>query len=369
MHKNENERLWYMGLFNTVEIDHMFNPTNPEDVLMKERADIVLDNIRLYRLYIHKRNMCEVKHVPWNFQQTFLNTHYDFFIDNLPTNEMNFCQKITYGDMYAKKVNAYAYPTKDWGDFICINKGLEFYIYFMCLALFVPTMHKVPNHIIGNAARIAIRTWLGCESLDFEMDPRGKINGEIMYTLQKPLSYILSFVAGHEFSHHLLGHFNKNFLSNQVLWNNGSNIFEKKIFNTSQQQEFDADINSLSQPLFSQTDYDNVYSSSLLWFLMLDIAEYANSCINPSCFLGFQTHPRAMERYHNILSNIKPSSNFNKPLFAALEENGNILKDFISTDISENYGELYDEDMYGSVYLDKPNTEWRDRELTDRVDY
>ena len=26
-------------------------------------------------------------------------------------------------------------------------------------------------------------------------------------------------------------------------------------------------------------------------------------------------------------------------------------------------------ETYGSVYLDKPNTEWRGRELKDRVDY
>lgn len=369
MDKNELERIWYRGLFSSAEINHIFNPTAPIDVLMKERADIILDNTRLYRLYLHKRNICEIKNIPWNFMQTFSCNHYNFFINNLPSTEMEFCSKITYGDMYAKKVNAYAYPSKDWGNFICINKGLEFFIYFMCLALYVPCRYNIPEHIIKNATRIAIRTWLGCESLDFEMDPRGKVNGNIMTELQKPLPYILSFVAGHEFSHHLLGHFKKNELINQIIWSNGSNVFEKEIFNSSQQQELDADLNSLSKPLFSKKDYNRIYNSSLLWFLMLDIAEYANFCINPSFFSGYQTHPSANNRYQNILSNSKPANDFDQKLFHTLEEKTKYLKDFISKDINENYGELYDEDIYGSIYLDLPNTEWRGKELIDRVDY
>lgn len=103
MDKNELERIWYRGLFSSAEINHIFNPTAPIDVLMKERADIILDNTRLYRLYLHKRNICEIKNIPWNFMQTFSCNHYNFFINNLPSPEMEFCSKIAYGDMYAKK--------------------------------------------------------------------------------------------------------------------------------------------------------------------------------------------------------------------------------------------------------------------------
>ena len=50
-------------------------------------------------------------------------------------------------------------------------------------------------------------------------------------------------------------------------------------------------------------------------------------------------------------------------------KNADQLKKFINEDISENYGEVYDDELYGSVYLDLPNTEWRGKELIDRVDY
>ena len=42
------------------------------------------------------------------------------------------------------------------------------------------------------------------------------------------------------------------------------------------------------------------------------------------------------------------------------------LKDFLQDNISTNI-EMYE--VFGSVYLSEPNTEWRGRELIDRVDY
>jgi len=41
-------------------------------------------------------------------------------------------------------------------------------------------------------------------------------------------------------------------------------------------------------------------------------------------------------------------------------------KDILLEDVSLNI-EGYE--FYGSIYLDKPNTEWRGKELKDRVDY
>ena len=40
----------------------------------------------------------------------------------------------------------------------------------------------------------------------------------------------------------------------------------------------------------------------------------------------------------------------------------NLMQD----DVSENYKQY---EMYGAFYLAAPNTEWRGRELIDRVDY
>ena len=42
------------------------------------------------------------------------------------------------------------------------------------------------------------------------------------------------------------------------------------------------------------------------------------------------------------------------------------MGELLEQDLAENY-DTYD--FYGSCYLDKPDSEWRGRELVDRVDY
>ena len=84
---------------------------------------------------------------------------------------------------------------------------------------------------------------------------------------------------------------------------------------------------------------------------------------------GYQTHPAALDRYNNILNNALKTEKFCYKPYEQILEWSEVLKAFILEDISENYGDLYDDEAYGSIYLDKPNTEWRGKELVDRVDY
>ena len=60
---------------------------------------------------------------------------------------------------------------------------------------------------------------------------------------------------------------------------------------------------------------------------------------------------------------------FKEERFKSIIEWSNILKEAIKEDIADNYGELYDDETYGSVYLDEPNTPWRGKKLIDRIDY
>ena len=71
------QRLWYMSFCNNDEIDRIISPKNPADYLLQQRADIVADNTRYYRVYLHKSNL-----VPnWSFEKSFNN----FFIFLLVT--------------------------------------------------------------------------------------------------------------------------------------------------------------------------------------------------------------------------------------------------------------------------------------------
>lgn len=364
-----DERIWYATVCNKDEIERIINPRNGRDILLKERADIIVDNTRLTRVYIHKRLFVEESKRRWAFEQTFKSTHYDMVLNNLKKEEAEECRKMTYGDMYCKEVNAYAYNEPEWGKFVCLNIGTRFFMNFMNLALSDWKKHDIPGHVIMNSLRIAIRIFLGCEAMDFEVDPRGIIPYELGKDIRKPITGELAYIVGHEFCHHLLNHFDDTNVSKKVLWNTTQGPYEKKIYNTSQYQELEADLGSLTIPNYKEKIYNQVYEGALIWFLSLQLAEVASETIYPLSPLDVKTHPSAVDRYKNIRENAPCPKNFNFRKIQKAEERVQFLTELLQQDIANNFGDLYDEDIYGSAYLDEPNTKWRGRELIDRIDY
>ena len=365
----DSNKLWYSHFADDKKrIEDISNPKCALDLLDKKRADYILDHTRIMRLFIHKHRMYEFNNIKWDFRQTFSDEHYKFFLKYLSDENRERCKSITYGDMYCSKVNAFAYPEEKWGDFINVNVSIKFFSYYMLLALLEPLKYSIPEHIAMNSLRIGIRTWIGCESLDFEMDPRGTVPKNIEKDINSIIPFILVFISGHEFSHHLLGHCKKNNLRNIVVWGNDERN-SQRIYNTSQKEEFAADIGALEIPKYPEMIYDIIFECSLIWFLIIDLVEYAMNIINPAFYSGYQTHPAAIERFTNIIRNVKHPRAFSEHTYDKIIARSNELKKFIEKDISENYGELYDDELYGSVYLDLTNTEWRGRELIDRVDY
>lgn len=361
--------LWYY--FCATDMDRVKAISSPKcaaDALDKKRADYISDHTRIMRLFLHKKRWCEFNNIKWDFRETFSTAHYELFLKYLCNEDREKCKNITYGDMYCSKVNAFAYPDEKWGDFINVNVAIKYFSYFMLLALVEPLKYNIPNHIIKNALRIGLRTWLGCEALDFEMDPRGILPENVEKDIKDIIPFILVFISGHEFSHHLLGHCNKNNLRSIIMWGNNEKN-SQKIYNTSQKEEFDADIGALEIPEYPDAVYEKVFECSLIWFLIIDLAEYAMNLINPGFFEGYQTHPNAMDRFKHIVKTASHPEHFSEQSYEIIIEWSAELKKFIEEDISENYGEVYDDELYGSGYLDAPNTEWRGKELIDRVDY
>ena len=76
----------------------------------------------------------------------------------------------------------------------------------------------------------------------------------------------------------------------------------------------------------------------MLWYLIVDLVEYAMSLINPGFFEGYQTHPPAMDRFKHIIKTAKHTEHFSKQPYEKIIEWSAVLKKFIKEDISENYG-------------------------------
>ena len=249
----QNEFIWFVGFCNNEEIKRISAPKTPKDFLLQKRANIVADNTRLYRVYLKKVNYFK----SWSFEKSFSELHYLSVLKHLSNEDKELCNDITFGDIFSNDVNGYAEKDEKWGRLIYLNESLQFFMKFCNLALLDFNV-DIPIKIRYNSLRIAIRTIIKSESLDFFLDPRGIVPQEIGEKMLQPLKYELQYIAGHEFSHHLCGHLDdKNLVSRAVLSIEGNSYFAK-VYNPLQKQEFEADLNSIIRPHYNRKEFDNI---------------------------------------------------------------------------------------------------------------
>lgn len=164
---NRWDPVWFIDFCTENEIARIINPQKPIDFLLRERADIVADNIRYQRVYMNKAR----KNKRWTFESFFNVYHYNSVLNRLSQDDKFACKNFTYGDMFSNDVNGYAWNDEKWGRFVSLNESLQFYMKFCNLAILDFKDH-VPDYIRKNALRIAIRVMLKLEAMDFYMDPR-----------------------------------------------------------------------------------------------------------------------------------------------------------------------------------------------------
>ena len=358
---NRWDSCWFRSFCTKDEIDRIRNPQNPTDFLLRNRADIVADNIRFERVYMNKARLDK----QWSFEKSFIDIHYKDVLTNLTEEDRVRCKEITYGDMFANDVNGYAWKDEKWGRIISLNESLQFYMKFCNLAI-LEFKEEVPLYVRVNAMRIAIRILLKNEAMDFFMDPRGIVPKNVGMEIHRPIKNELQYIAGHEFAHHLCGHLDENNICKMAVLKIGEKEYFEMVYNKSQLEEFEADIEALNRPKYDEKDYANLLEGALIWFVSLGLGERALDIINPAASFQVKTHPSADERYKYIFGHAKIPQNFNLKKIEAIKENAKRMCEILEQDLSYNYSAY---DVYGSCYLDKPNTKWRGRELIDRVDY
>lgn len=355
------ERTWHLPHCTENEINRILSPQNAKDFLLKKRADIVADNPRFYRVYLALAN--QKSYV--SFEKTFKTQHYEAFISKLSSTDKSKCEDIAYGDIYANDFNGYAARDKVWGDIIYLNTSLNYFITFINLALLNFKL-QVPDKIRINSLRIAIRIAFQNEAMDFSLDQRGIIPKKIYDKINKISQNQMQYLAGHEFSHFLCGHLKDKKLVRALTFSFGNNQYFDRVYNNSQLEEFEADINSLTRPKYSKKEFEELIRSALIWFISLDIVDYAVSIFAPRSYNSYLTHPSAKDRFDNIVKHFKNELPNKLNEIEVIKYRAEQFKRFLQEDISVNY-DFYD--MYGSAYLDEPNTKWRGKELIDRIDY
>lgn len=365
MSPEELQKLFFRPICNESEIERIFNVRNAADYLLKIRAETLVDHMRLFRVY---RNKALSIGNDWSLEKSFNNEHYTRVLEKMPKAANSECQKVCFGDVFSNDPNGMIFHT-NYGPITTISDSLPFFLKFAHLAI-MDFKEDVPSHVRLNALRISIRVMLKTEAMDFYMDPRGILPKNIAESIHAPLLLQKQFIAGHEFSHYVLGHLSeKSLRDHPVLFavgQQGQDYKIEKIYNNSQRDEFDADLQSILLPEYSQDERSQLLSAALLWFCCLELFEAASDVMFPKSSFSYQTHPQARDRYENILSNVPTPNNFDLEGSKKLINRIDYYKQLLQEDISLNFDHY---ESYGSFYLDEPDSLWRGKELIDREDY
>ncbi len=336
---NDEERFFY-PLCSKQEIRRIFNVKNSLDYLLKFRAEQVIDNQRLNRVYasIRKKQGSE-----WNFSKYFDSLLFETYLEYLPQNEKNVCQQIPHGTIHLHEANGYCIKTP-FGNVIVISQALRQFLYYMNLFHFGEHYGFKKKEILPTFI-LATRIMLGTEALDFEIDSRGEIPIEIHTEIDIITEWQMLFVIGHEYAHHYLNHLDKSNTINIIEANDGN----FKFYTFKQKYELDADFNSIINQNISDEDRSVLANSAFLFFQWLDLFTTVRDYMFPSSGRP-SSHPDPIDRIHELRKRLDEKYGFSKK---ELQEQIEYYKSF-KEELIKDYLPLNIEqfETYGSVYLE-----------------
>lgn len=364
MDESEIQKQFYRPICSEEEIDRLFSVKTSDDYLLRLRADTAVDHMRIFRVL---RNRYLQSPAGWTLASAFKDHLFGEYVSLLDVDLRSKCSGITSGLIFSNDPNGACSKTP-YGNVIVVSCALEYFFFYMNMA-FLDFGVKVPGKVRLAAQRIAIRTMLKTEALDFEMDPRGRIPKKLVEENNRFVARQMSFIIGHEYSHHICGHIDGKMTADQPIFTAMRGELEGKpyrFYNHREIQEFEADELSLLLPRMSKSrQYQMVYAA-LLCFAYWDLYQQVADQLFPSPPSSYRTHPQPSERYWNVFEKVGQRVGFPKNEAEELILSVSKWKKHFQEDVAiniENY------EMYGSVYLARPNTKWRGRELRDRIDY
>jgi len=365
MNEIEMQKMFFHPVCNKDEIERIFNVANATDYLLKLRAETIVDHMRLFRVY---RNKALARPDGWSLEQSFDIGHFQNFLNRVSSHIRNKCHPVTFGNMFSNDPNGTIFASS-FGPIITISESLSFFLKFAHLAL-LDFESTLPMHVRFNALRIAIRVMLKTEAMDFLMDPRGIVPEDVGEAIHAPIPLQMEFIAGHEFAHYVLDHISSHAVADKPIFHAITDRDKEykpvPVYFNSQQQELDADAQAI---LLVENDPQHrveLLDAALLWFGCLDLHETVEDVMYPQSPWKPCSHPTARQRFENLLSHIPTPDGYDLSRWKIFLKTTDTLKPSLIEDVSANM-DAYE--MYGSAYLDEPNTEWRGPALIDRKDY
>jgi hypothetical protein len=370
-HLNEKEkqkRLRYLHICSPEEIERIISPTNVSDLLLRYRADSIISNMRILRMF--EKRASYVKESEWTLKDQFDDSIFGTFHDKIAEKHRKNINDITFGTFFSDDPNGYCIKTK-FGPLIILSEALKKFFYFMNLSLHgfrVDVNNKVSQLTQEQALLIGIRTMVLTESFDFEIDPRGEVPEDIDRAVKEMATLEMLFAIAHEYAHFLLNHLDDRNVTSKVM----SHLMASKlplhfervtIYSQSQVQEFEADnfgIKILSGDDVKKEREILLYAITVMSYF--DIFEALIHVIlekaSPS-----DSHPSARERRKRMIKiGRKIWDSDELETCKRLIRIANFFKKRVIIWYTKNPSTFT---QYGSIYLDQ----WKGKPKIDRIDY
>jgi hypothetical protein len=283
----------YYPVCTTEEIRRLDSPKSAEDVLLRLRADEIVNNIRLFRVFLKRR---EVSGQSWSLSSHFSNGQFESYLLNLPEEKQRICAPVAAGTAFLLHPNGVCVSTP-WGPVIVVSESLENYLYYMNVFLLTLDSEETEQQESTQALFIAIRTMILTETPDFDLDPRGLAPEPVNERARSLARTQMDFVVGHEYAHILCGHVRGIRLT-------APSVFplpppkQPRIFSPAQKQEFAADLGSLLNPGWGKQQIVPYVYAVHFFFYGLDLLEEVTEYLHPKRQAG--PHPAARDRLLNL---------------------------------------------------------------------
>lgn len=247
----KHQKAWYHGICSEQEIDRILNVQNGRDYILKLRADTIVENVRLWRVFKH---ISMTYGEQWALEKYFQAYCYIDVKNAMSKEHHEICKDVSFGSIISSDPNGLIFPSP-YGICSTYSESLKYFTRYSCLAL-LNFNGKVPFEVQLNAMRIAIRVMLQKEALDFEVDPRGIIPKEITDFINPIYPAQMSFLAAHEYAHLINGDLDdrniKKIAILQARFEDQTDYKKINAYTASQKKEFAADLGAMTYPMWSK---------------------------------------------------------------------------------------------------------------------
>ncbi|ENQ8064266.1 M48 family metalloprotease [Vibrio parahaemolyticus] len=356
-----DDALFFAPFCSRDDVEKIMNPKSASDYLLKLRAESIVDNPRLIRVFLKRK----AGYTNWSLSEYYKKQDRDpLYLKFLSKGNYDKLKNVPAGSAYINTVNAVCSKSPK-GNVIAVSEPLEQYLYFMNI-FFYGDDFGIDDHNRFNAFLIAQRLIAGFESPDFDLDPRCIFPESVEIFMSGLTNIQYQFILGHEYSHHLLGHLSDaNLVSTNFseIVRGFEGTYKLSHYKYSHKLEYDADWHAIKFIKGNKQFRNDVANGAFLALMYMKVSSMVLDYINPARSTLMSTHPDPIQRIWKLRTRLNNKLGFDRD---QLTNNISFLEsytnDFLNHFVAFNFDDF---EKYGSVYLPS----YKKKLLIDRLDF